>query len=307
MALMASGGIGDVRLRGSGSVQVAPQARFRSAELSAYWSANEKVDWEGALAYDAGLKRARARISHVRRVSTMALALTAEAATDGSVAAGLNLNFSLDPSHGFHLSRQPLAAAGAVLARVYRDRNDNGLRDSTEPFEKGALVTTGTRITEKGTDSHGSVLIGGMTLYKPVAVGIDTSSLSDPNLAPRKALQVVVPRPGVPAEVEIGLVGSGEIEGAVVKSGGLGFEGLKLELRDGAGQVVATAQTDYDGYFLFERVPYGRYSVRIAAESATAAKVLPDLNLSAEVSEDKSVARVGSVEVTPLPRIASSE
>ena len=285
---------------------MAPEARFRSAELSAYWAASEKVDWEGAVAYDAGLKRARARISHIRRVSTMALALTAEAATDGSVAAGLSLNFSLDPGHGFQLSRQPLAAAGAVLARVYRDRNDNGVRDPSEPFEKGALVTTGTRLTDRPTDERGSVLVGGLTPFKPVAVGIDASSLADPNLAPKKALQVVVPRPGVPAEVEIGLVGSGEIEGAIVKSGGLGFEGLKLELLDGDGKVVATTQTDYDGYFLFERIAYGTYRVRVAAESASAAKIVPDLQLSATVSEDKSVARLGSTSVTPLPRIASN-
>jgi hypothetical protein len=306
VALIGSGGIGDVRIRGYGSVQVAPEARFRSAELSAYWAASEKVDWEGAVAYDAGLKRARARISHIRRVSTMALALTAEAATDGSVAAGLSLNFSLDPGHGFQLSRQPLAAAGAVLARVYRDRNDNGVRDPSEPFEKGALVTTGTRLTDRPTDERGSVLVGGLTPFKPVAVGIDASSLVDPNLAPKKALQVVVPRPGVPAEVEIGLVGSGEIEGAIVKSGGLGFEGLKLELLDGDGKVVATTQTDYDGYFLFERIAYGTYRVRVASESAAAAKILPDLQLSATVSEDKSVARLGSTSVTALPRVASN-
>ena len=306
VALIGSGGFGDVRIRGYGSIQVAPEARFRSAELSAYWAASEKVDWEAGVAYDADLKRGRARISHIRRVSTMALALTAEAATDGSVAAGLSLNFSLDPTHGFQFSRQPLAAAGAVLARVYRDRNDNGIRDSSEPFEKGALVTTGTRLTDKATDDRGSVLIGGLTPFKPVTVGLDATSLADPNLAPRKALQVVVPRPGVPAEVEIGLVGSGEIEGAIVKSGGLGFEGLKLELLDESGKVVAVAQTDYDGYFLFERVAYGHYSLRVASESAAAAKIIPDLQASAAVSEEKSVARMGSISVTPLPRVASN-
>ena len=73
-------------------------------------------------------------------------------------------------------------------------------------------------------------------------------------LAPRKALQVVVPRPGIPADVDIALVGGGDIEGAIVKSGGLGFEGLDLELVDAAGKVVATARTDFDGFFLFERV-----------------------------------------------------
>ena len=85
----------------------------------------------------------------------------------------------------------------------------------------------------------------------------------------------------------------GEIEGAVVKSGGLGFEGLTLELLDASGKVVTTTQTDYDGYFLFERVAYGRYTVRVAEESAQVAKIASDLHVVAEVSEDKSVARLG--------------
>ena len=181
------------------------------------------------------------------------------------------------------------------------------MRDDSEPYEKGALVTTGSRVTDKPTDDRGTVLVGGLAPFTPVAVGIDPSSLPDPNLVPRKALQVVVPRPGVPAEVEIGLVGGGEIEGAIVKNGGLGFEGLKLELLDGAGKVVATTETDYDGYFLFERVAYGKYSVRVAAESATAAKVLPMLNASASVDEDHAVARMGTIQVTPLPRVASTQ
>ena len=83
------------------------------------------------------------------------------------------------------------------------------------------------------------------------------TSLADPMLVPEKSLQVVVPRPGVPADVQIGLVGGGDIEGAVVKGGGLGFEGLDLELVDGSGKVVATARSDFDGFFLFERVAYG--------------------------------------------------
>ena len=306
VALIGSGGIGNVRLRGYGSVEVAPETRFRSAEVSAYWSASDNVDWEGALAYDAGAKRARARISHVRRFNTLALAVTGEAATDGSLALGLNLNFSLDPSHGITLSRQRLASSGAVRARVYRDRNDNGVRDASEPFEKGALITTGTRLADKPTDDRGSVLVGGLATFRPLAVGVDASSLSDPNLVPRKALQVVTPRPGVAAEVEIGLVGAGEIEGAVVKSGGLGFEGLTLELLDAAENALARTQTDYDGYFLFERIAYGRYTVRVAAESAAAAKIMPQLEASASIDEDKSVSRLGSIEVTPLPRVALS-
>jgi hypothetical protein len=149
--------------------------------------------------------------------------------------------------------------------------------------------------------------VGGLTTFAPVAVGIDATSLDDPMLVPKKALQVVVPRPGVPADVEIGLVGGGDIEGALVKSGGLGFEGLDLELVDGSGKVVATARTDFDGFFLFERVPYGGYAIRVSKESAVAARILPDLNLRATVTSERSVARLGAVHVTAVPAIALND
>jgi len=192
-----------------------------------------------------------------------------------------------------------------VRATVYRDLNDNGLRDPSEPFEKGALITTGTVQTKRPTDGRGSVIVGGLSPYIPVAVGIDETSLADPMLVPAKSLQVVVPRPGVPADVQIGLVGGGDVEGAVVKAGGLGFEGLDLELVDSGGKVVATARSDFDGFFLFERVAYGVYTVRIAEPSAIAAKVVADLGIHLQLSGDKSIARLGAIPVRPLPVMAS--
>jgi hypothetical protein len=306
LGFIGTGHIGNVRLRGDTTFDVSPKARFRTAELSAYWSATDEVDWEGDLAYDSDAHRARAGLTYVRRLNSMAIALTGEAATDGSVAFGVNLNFSIDPSHGLSFSRRPLAQAGAVRAVVYRDLNDNGLHDANEPFEKGALITTGTVQSDRPTDASGAVTVGGLTAYMPIAVGLDQTSLSDPMLVPKKALQVVVPRPGVPAEVQIGLVGGGDIEGAIIKNGGLGFEGLDLELVDASGKVVGTARTDFDGFFLFERVAYGAYTVRIAKESAQAAKVLADLNLHPQVTADKAVVRLGAVQATPAPVMASA-
>jgi hypothetical protein len=304
--LIGSGRIGNVRLRGTSSFALSPEKHFRNAELSAYWAASERADWEGAVAYDAGLKRARARVTQVRRLNTMAVALTAEAATDRSFALGVNLNFSIDPNHGFGLSRRPLASAGAIRASVYRDLNDNGRWDANEPAEKGALITTAQRPSEKTTDAHGAVLVGGLSSYVAVPIGIDVTSLADPMLVPKKPLQVVIPRPGVPAEVEIGLVGGGDIEGALVKNGGLGLEGLDLELVDSEGRPVATAQTDFDGFFLFERVPYGKYHVRITTDSAAAAHLPRDVAAEITVTPDRSIVRVGSIHVDPLPIIAKN-
>jgi hypothetical protein len=306
IGLIGTGHLGDIRIRAGASFDVAPSARFQTAELSAYWSRSELVDWEGDLAYDAPSHRGRARVSYVRRLNSMAVALTGEAATDGSVAFGVNLNFSLDPNHGLSLSRRPLAQAGSVHAVVYRDLNDNGVHDASEPFEKGALVTTGTMLADHPTGATGAVTVGGLTPYQPITVGLDQSSIPDPMLVPKKALQVVVPRPGIPAEVQIPLVGGGDIEGAVVKSAELGFEGLDLELVDSSGKVVATARTDFDGFFLFDRVPYGAYAIRISKDSATGAKVVADLNLKVQVTADKPVVRMGAIHAQPVPQIASA-
>jgi hypothetical protein len=306
LEFIGSGHIGEVRLRGTTSFNMSPTARFRTAELSAYWSASENVDWEGDLVYDASAHQGRAKISHIRRLNSLALALTGEAATDGSLAFGINLNFSLDPRGGFNLSRRPLASAGSVHALVYRDLNDNGVRDPSEPLEKGALVTTGTKQAETPTNAKGWVMVGGLTAFSPLTVGIDETSLSDPMLVPKKALQVVVPRPGVPAEVEIGLVGGGDVEGAIVKSGGVGFEGLDLELLDASGKVVGTARTDFDGFFLFERVPYGHYSMRVAAASAATAKISAAIDARIEITPDKAVIRLGAIHVAPRPVLASA-
>lgn len=302
--VIGSGRIGRVRVRGAASWDIAPESSFRAAELSAYWSMNERSDFEAAVAYDARGGLARGRLTHIRRFDSLALAVTGEAATDGSVAVGFNLHFSMDSGRGMKFTRLPLANAGAVRATVYRDLNDNGRRDSGEPLEKGALVTTGPRLAEQETDARGSVLVAGLANYMPITVGVDTTSLDDPTLAPKKALQVVVPRPGVAADVEIGLVGAGDIEGAVVRDGGEGFEGLDLELVDDAGKVVQVTRSDYDGFFLFQRVAFGRYTVRIAADSARTAHVVASLNLAAILSDNAPVARLGAVRVTKAPEIA---
>ncbi len=101
-------------------------------------------------------------------------------------------------------------------------------------------------------------------------------------------------------------MGGGDIEGALVKSGGLGFEGLDLELVDDAGKIVSTARTDFDGFFLFERVPYGSYLVRISKASAAAAKISAEVGVTLKITDDKSIVRLGAIQVRSLAVVASA-
>ncbi len=307
LTMLASGRIGDVRVRGSGRWEVAPHARLRSAELSAYWSASDRADWEVGLGYESLEHRGRARLSHIHRFDALAAAASVEAATDGSIAVGLNLNFSLDSSRrGFHPMRDPIASVGQVEARIFRDDNDNGRRDANEPDAEGAMLTAGTALALAPSGKDGIASATGLTAFRAVAIGIDASSLSDPSLAPREALQIVVPRPGVTARIDIPLVGAGDIEGALVKDDGSGFEGLDIELVDSRGRTVATARSDYDGFFLFERVAYGRYAFRLTRASASAVKVSPAIDATVAVTPDKPVARTGTIRLRPAPPLIAS-
>ena len=308
VGLIGTGRIGNVRLRGEAQWDVKPESRFRTAELSAYWSASENADWEGAVAYDAYAKRGRARVSHIRRFSAVAAAASLEAGTDGSFAAGINLNFSLDSgAGGMRLTSQKLATGGSVEARIYRDLNDNGRRDLSEPWEKGAAITTGQRVSDEVSDQQGFVRVDGLQPYRPIAIGIDTSTLDDPMLTPKKALQVIVPRPGVAAKLEIGLVGGGDIEAMLVRDDGRGFEGLDVELFDASGKPVATARSDYDGFILFERVAYGSYTLRLTADSARIARVEQAIGKSIQIGPDHSVVRLGAIRLVKAASLALVE
>jgi hypothetical protein len=307
VGLIGSGRVGPVRLRGVTEFEIAPGTRLRRAELSGYLRGSGNTDWEGALAYEWRGALFRGRVTHVRRFEQLAIAGTLEAASNGSLAAGINLNFSLDRGgEGWRVSRQSLASSGSVRARLFRDENGNGLRDAGEAFEQGAILTAGSRPADRPSGKDGWATVAGLDGFRAVAIGVDASSLSDPNLVPTVAAQVIVPRPGVSAELLIPLAGGGAIEGSLLKDGGSAFEGLDLELVDAGGEVVALARSDYDGFFLFERVPPGLYSLRLTQDSQLAAKAATAaLRSLLDLQPEQPVLRLGPLVVKAAPRIAA--
>ena len=61
------------------------------------------------------------------------------------------------------------------------------------------------------------------------------------------------------------------------------------------------------GFFLFERVAYGHYSIRVSKDSAAAAGPMQALDAAAEVRSKRTVARIGTVQARAPPWIASIE
>lgn len=302
-ALLANTRIGRVRLRGEARYEIAPMPRLRTAVLVGEWFAGRDPErgasWRAEAAYDRDLHRARAALGYIRRFDRLSLSATAEVASDGSVGAGVSVAFSLgrDPARGgLRMANEKLAARGSAAVTVYRDTNANGRRDAGEAGEPAVSLTAGQVAVARTTDAAGGAIVDGLEPFQPVLVGIDTASLSDPMLQQAGAGVVVVPRPGVVAQVEIGLVASGDVDGTLVKPGGGALEGVDLELIDVEGRLVAQTRTEFDGFFLFERVPHGTYTARIVTLVADALKLDPGLQVRAVVGALTPSVHWGAVE-----------
>lgn len=301
--LLANARIGRVRLRGEARFRLSPHTQFRSATLVGEWQAGGGLlnphDWRAEIGYDNDLGRARAGLGYVRRFSKFALTASGEIASDGAVAAGLSLAFSIgpDPREGrsFRVTSEKLASHGSTLVRVYRDANGNGRRDPDEVGEKGVQLAAGRIPVDALTDAHGEVVIDGLEPFQPILLGVDASSLPDPLVQPSTPGMVITPRPGVALAVELPLTSAGDVDGTLSRAGGGTVQGVDLELVDVEGRTVATTRSDFDGFFLFEGVPYGRYTVRISRLSAEAARLSPSLAGFAIVDGNTPSAHLGAV------------
>ncbi|NJM50318.1 MAG: carboxypeptidase regulatory-like domain-containing protein [Sphingomonadales bacterium] len=304
-----SGRIGRVRLRGESEFGLSGDNRgFRESRLVADYRAGDRSEYRLELGYNAAGSRGRVAAGYTRRFDKFALTGQLEAASDGSVAAGVNLAFSFgpDPRGGFRVASEKLAATGQALAIVYTDENGDGIRQPDETLHKEVELTAGLSGRGQPTDAKGATMIDGLQPFQPILIGIDESSLPDPFVQPATKGIVVTPRPGIPFVVELPLVAAGEIAGTLQKEGGRILSGVDIDLIDSKGNIVKTTRSEYDGFFLFEGVPYGKYRLQISPLAANIVGVDIRLQASAELNKARPMVELGIVTATSAARIADA-
>ncbi|MBK9004972.1 MAG: carboxypeptidase regulatory-like domain-containing protein [Sphingomonadales bacterium] len=307
--LRLSGRVGGLRLRGEARFGLMGDTGFKESRITGEWRADDKANWRAELGYDASNRRGRATFGYTRHFDKFALTGQVMGATDGAVAAQLSVAFSMGPNphgKGFHMSSDKLASSGQAAVLVYQDLNADGIRQPDEPVEKAVEITAGLNGRGKATDEKGQTLIGGLEPYVPILIGIDAGSLPDPFVQPATSGMVVTPRPGVPIIVELPLVSAGEISGYLIKEGGKAMNGVDLELLDKAGRVVKITRAEYDGFFLFESVPYGQYRLRVGSVAAGIVGVQPEISVAASLDRKSPMVDLGQIVLKPSQRIATS-
>jgi hypothetical protein len=273
-----------------------PHKGFDTGQMTIEKSLDDRSDLRFDVQYDAQQGMTTFQAGYVRQFRQLALRAGATADTRGGIGANLGVTFSFSPDpfgHGVRFSSAKLAQRGAAAVSVYLDENGDGVRSPDEKPLAGVGVTAGQYGTSDPTDKRGNAVIEGLNPYEKVLIGIDESTLPDPFLVPVKAGVVVSPRPGAPARLEIGVAPTGDVEGEIHGLEDTPRAGVGLELVDQTGRVVASTLSEFDGYFLLERVPYGTYHLRISAGAARTLGVARDLASTVVLTKDKSQVELG--------------
>ena len=235
-----------------------------------------------------------AAMSH--RFDIAAVGLNGSWSDDGAARAFVTLSFAFgrEPRAGdWGMYADAVADNGAVSARVFLDNDLDGEYGPDDTPVEGAMFDTGMGLNRETTNEEGVLLLTDLPAWRDVDVIIPAHGLEDPYWSPKSDGFTVKTRPGTVAQVDFPVIVTGEIDGMVyVRQGGAVLEvaDVAMELVDEGGNMVAETRSAFDGFFLFELVKPGRYTVQVSPEQLQRLGLVSTETKSVEILGDGTIA-----------------
>ena len=276
------GSILGTRVRASTSYQIKPEFETRNYAIDLTRRVLNDVRGNLRVTHQPSERYTEARAALSWDEGRFSLSPTVTYDTDNNLGAYLNLNMSAayDPRTGkAALSSRNLAGSGGFSAFVYLDRDgDRAFTQGVdEPVENAPLRAVQLNRVAL-TDREGKVFLHSLAAGRATDVMVDENGLPDPFWVSAFDGVSILPRPGYTAHAEFPLHISGEIDGILrVRNAGGGaaqpLRGVMLTLYNDEGQRVRDAVSAVDGFYLFDRVPPGKYLLTINGDDARRYKI----------------------------------
>ena len=251
--------------------------------------------------------------SLAKSLGRFGMGLTSWYSSRGDYGAGLQLFMALgrDPRNArWMVDAAPMAATGNASARVFLDKNRNGVMDGDDAPIAGAgfIVNGASQLGRTGSD--GVAWLGRLIPNQHADIALDAATLEDPQWQSAVKGMRIVPRAGSVGELEFAVAAMGEIDGTawVLEAGVKRPAGqLELELVDALGAVAARTTSGADGYYILAGVAPGAYAIRIAPaqlarlglHAPPARKVLVDDEASFVSGQDLVLGRDQAASLAP--------
>lgn len=295
-SLLVGGRIQEFRVRGQVGYSVAPLKEISNLSLSGDWQISKEYQGRANITHTLGTTNTTAySLGANTAFDQLTAGMSVDYTNTQDVIARLTLNFSLsqDPVSGdINMKRGNIATKGAMSARVYLDNDADGtFSKGDEPLNGVGFMVNGSPLKAR-THENGFAYVAGLEPYRETTFQVDYATLEDPYWVAFPEGIRVVPRPGTTGEYEFPIVSTGEIDGTAFrmwKDGAGSAAGVKVQLLDQDGQVTREVITAYDGFYLFDFVAPGDYTLRVSPDQ------LKTLKLSAKPTHDIKIKGNGTI------------
>lgn len=217
------------------------------------------------------------------------LSLFGQADNQGEFSLGLNIGISFGflPDGKLYKQARSMAGQGGVIGNVFLDENYDGVMNTNEKPVENATIKVDGRSNRYAADPSIAVPL---STYNDVKVEVDESSIKNPFWRSATAGYTVMPLPGHFVQTNFPVVSTSEIDGLVViaqhpeskvkdstsqenadteedaessapSSAPIG--GIILNLVDEKGKKVNEVLTEFDGFYVFEKVLPGTYMIEV--------------------------------------------
>jgi len=261
----------DMQLRGQVGYDISPQGGLNTIQLSSDYNIDENLSLRGSVSRDTTTSFTTYELGTSHNFQHVKVGLNTSYSSDHTIAAFLNFGFSLGhkPDSGWAMSYKEAARDGMVSARVYLDKNNNGMYDEGDELIPGATLQadSGGRSV---TDKNGVALLQGLRSEAQSNVTLEEASLENAYWVVKDKGYTVTSRAGVPVALDFAVVESGDIEGDIFIESADGKQEIAsnvvIQLVDDKGEVLRETRSSFDGYYLMDRVAVGSYHLRVSPD-----------------------------------------
>ncbi len=290
--LQLSGRIADYNLRGSLNYDIEPAFKPISVNINGNINFSQNYNFTQSLSSQFQSNETRLDLSLNKSIGKYGFGLSAAGSNLGDYSIGLRLNIAIgfEPSTAaVFTSGQAMASTGAVRVQAYADNNSNGTKDAGDTPLAGVGFKVNGGLSTVRTDENGHAIITHLPTQQRVNLGVDRSTIEDPQQTPSVRGVRLLPRPGKIAEINFPFVSTTEIDGTIyledespsqVLSRGPASakkpaSDLNLELvdYDDRNRVISRTTTAFDGYYILGEVPAGRYILQVERSHAQSRKI----------------------------------
>lgn len=283
---------GKVNTRFSAAYSIKPDTNIDTYNADFNWLVQQTLQSNLSLSYTPEGDFYRSKIGLNWNNDIFNFATNASYDSNENWRIGLNLNFSFgidEKNKQLFMSQRRMSNTGALMARVFEDTNANSIYDHGEPLLEGVKVKGIQNYKYGVSDDSGLALISGMSASRTTDIMIDEATLPDAFMKSISAGSSITPRKGYLEYLDFPVIVSSEVDGTIYIKAKDGSEKpaafIGINLINEKGEIVATTNTEYDGYYYIPGLLPGKYSVSINKEDLVRKKVKVTENIRLSLAQ----------------------